>query len=179
MAYAALRRMSTPTLISVERYLATSYRPDCDYIDGEVRERNLGEMEHARLQSAILIWFGNHQREWNIVALVEQRVQVSAQRFRIPDVLVISRNQPLEPIVRTPPIVCCEVLSRSDTMHEMRQRCDDYLAFGVQHVWVFDPLKRDAFICDAKGFHSPNGEDLVVPATPLYLPLKQIFAELD
>ena len=29
--------MPTGTLISVEAYLATSYRPDCDYVDGHLR----------------------------------------------------------------------------------------------------------------------------------------------
>ena len=41
---------TTPALIPVEEYLRTVYRPDCDYIDGEVLERNLGEKPHARLQ---------------------------------------------------------------------------------------------------------------------------------
>ena len=37
--------MSTATLIPVEEYLSTSYRPDRDYIDGEVRERNVIAVE--------------------------------------------------------------------------------------------------------------------------------------
>jgi Uma2 family endonuclease len=171
--------MATSTLISVAEYLNTSYRPDCDYVDGEVLERNLGELEHARLQTAIAIWFGNRQREWNILVVVEQRVQVSEKRFRIPDVSVLSRDQPMEPIVRVPPIVCCEVLSRSDTMRSLRDRANDYLRFGVQHVWAFDPVLREAFVCDARGFHAPESEELRVPGAPIFLPLKQIFAELD
>jgi len=38
-------------MISVQEYLATSYRPDCDYVDGRVEERNLGEYNHAKLQA--------------------------------------------------------------------------------------------------------------------------------
>src|SRR5579875_879313 len=41
---AILARMSAipqPQRISVEEYLSTSYRPDCDYVDGEIEERNL------------------------------------------------------------------------------------------------------------------------------------------
>ena len=30
--------MPTGTLISVEQYLATSYRPDCDYVDGRIED---------------------------------------------------------------------------------------------------------------------------------------------
>ena len=45
------------TLISVEEYLATSYRPDCDYVDGRIEERNLGEYDHSSLQTAIGAYF--------------------------------------------------------------------------------------------------------------------------
>ena len=29
--------------VSLQEYLETSYRPDCDYLDGELLERNVGE----------------------------------------------------------------------------------------------------------------------------------------
>jgi Uma2 family endonuclease len=171
--------MATSTLISADEYLRTSYRPDCDYVDGEVLRRNSGELDHSLLQTVILVWFGSHKREWNILSVVAPRVQVAERRFRIPDVSVLSRDQPMDPIVRVPPIVCCEVLSRSDTMRSLRDRANDYLKFGVQHVWAFDPVLREAFVCDAKGFHAPDGDRLSVLGTPIYLPLRQIFAELD
>ena len=33
-------------LIPVDEYLRTSYRPDCDYVDGEVLERNSGDRNY-------------------------------------------------------------------------------------------------------------------------------------
>ena len=48
--------MPTGTLISVEEYLATSYRPDCDYVDGRIEERNLGELDHSSLQTAVAVF---------------------------------------------------------------------------------------------------------------------------
>ena len=45
--------MTTGTLVSVEEYLNTSYSPDCDYVDGEVLERNWGEWNHSELQLAL------------------------------------------------------------------------------------------------------------------------------
>ncbi len=44
---------SAQTLISVEEYLKTSYSPDCDYVDGVVEERNLGERDHSWIQAQI------------------------------------------------------------------------------------------------------------------------------
>ena len=43
--------MKTAALIPVEEYLRTTYDPDCDYVDGEVQERNLGELDHSDLQT--------------------------------------------------------------------------------------------------------------------------------
>ena len=52
--------MSSIAVVPVEEYLSTTYRPDCDYVDGEVRERHVGEYEHANLQARLTIWFPNH-----------------------------------------------------------------------------------------------------------------------
>jgi hypothetical protein len=70
--------------IPVEEYLSTSYRPDCDYIDGEVRERNMGELPHSKLQMYLGWFFRNQRNDWRIEPLSEQRVQVSASRYRKP-----------------------------------------------------------------------------------------------
>lgn len=44
--------------LTIEEYLQTSYDPDCEYIDGELEERNVGKWEHARLQYLLATWFG-------------------------------------------------------------------------------------------------------------------------
>ena len=93
--------MPSGTLISVEEYLATSYRPDCDYVDGRIEERNLGELDHSSLQTAVAVYFGSRQKQLGITVVVEQRVQVSPTRFRIPDVCVVL-GKATEQIFRTP-----------------------------------------------------------------------------
>jgi len=66
--------MPAGKLISVAEYLATSYRPDWDYIDGHIEERNLGEWHHANLQSAVVTYLRNRSKQWAIKAVVEQRM---------------------------------------------------------------------------------------------------------
>jgi Uma2 family endonuclease len=171
--------MSTATLISVEEYLAKSYRPDRELIDGQLVERNLGEYDHSNLQTTLAAWFRSRRREWNIRVVVEQRVQVKPNRFRIPDVTVISRDQPVEPIFRHPPLLCIEVLSREDTLRSVEDRVDDYFAFGVRNVWILDPEKRRAYVCAPGSFREPEGGILVVPGTPIQIPLQDLFADLD
>ena len=77
--------MATATQIPVSEYLNTNYRPDREYIDGELRERNVGKWDHARIQALLAAWFVNHESEWDIVSSTEQRTQVSPSRIRIPD----------------------------------------------------------------------------------------------
>ncbi len=33
--------------LSLEEYLRTDYEPDCDYLDGQLEERNAGELDHS------------------------------------------------------------------------------------------------------------------------------------
>ena len=63
-------------MISVEEYLHTMYRPDCDYIDREVRERNWGEHNHGRLQGAVATWLASQEHQIRIRTLISVRVQM-------------------------------------------------------------------------------------------------------
>jgi len=51
------------TKVSVQQYLGTHYRPDVEYIEGELQERNVGEIEHAEMMLAVLGWFLSHKQE--------------------------------------------------------------------------------------------------------------------
>jgi len=161
--------------ISVEEYLRTSYRPDCDYIDGHIEERNLGEWDHANLQTAIAIYFGNRRKQWGINVVVEQRVQVSPTRFRIPDVCVIL-GEPDGQILRKPPFICIEVVSPEDRLNRLEQRIEDFLAMGVAYVWVIDPQTRKAYAAtQASGLFEVRTGILATENPAIELPLNEIF----
>ena len=132
------------TAVSIEEYLSSSYDPDCDYVDGEIQERNLGEIDHSRLQLAIGSYFYNRRKAWGISAFTEQRVQVAPNRFRIPDVYVVL-GEPAGRILQTPPFICIEILSPEDCVSRMHERVADYLQFGVPYVWILDPQTRNAW----------------------------------
>jgi len=171
--------MATATLISPAEYLATSYRPDRELVDGHLVERNLGEYDHANLQTAIAAWVRHRRHEWNIRVVVEQRIQVVPGRFRIPEICIISRDQPIEPVFTKPPLVCIEILSKDDTLRSMQERTDEYLSFGVANIWVLDPALRCAWVCTRSGFQHPENGVLEVPSSPIRIPLADLFADLD
>jgi Uma2 family endonuclease len=168
--------MPTGTLISVEEYLATSYRPDCDYVDGRIEERNLGELDHSSLQTAVAAYFFSRRKQWNITVVVEQRVQVSPKRFRIPDVCVVL-GKATEQIFRTAPFLCVEILSPEDRMKRVQERIDDYLAMGVRYVWVLNPSGPRVYVAtESAGLHEFKGDILRTENPVLELPLAEVFA---
>jgi Uma2 family endonuclease len=171
--------MKTAALVPVEEYLRTTYDPDCDYVDGEVLERNLGELEHSDLQSEFVYYFRVHRRKWKTYAFVEQRVQVSKTRFRIPDVCVIVGEKPRDPIFRTPPFICIEVLSPEDRMARVLERIDDYLKFGVRYVWLINPENRRVWVYTRAGCTEVLDGILRTENPALTVPLEEIFAGLD
>jgi Uma2 family endonuclease len=170
--------MATPVLIPVSEYLATSYDPDCDYIDGEVQERNMGEGPHSLMQMALSAIFLANRRAWKATPLPEQRVQTSATRYRIPDLCLITPGT-VDRIIVTPPILCVEIISSGQTLRDMQARTDDYLAMGVRQVWVFDPIRRQAFAPVSQGTLQPASGTLSVEGTPIALALDDIFREYD
>lgn len=141
--------MSTAALISVEEYLATSYSPDCDYVDGELIERNLGTKGHSKLQRELILWFA--KRYVDLATFPEQRVRVAATRFRIPDVCVYPLPEPDEEVFTQPPYICIEVLSPEDSFPRLQKKFDDFLNMGISNIWVFDPPTRRAWTITHEG----------------------------
>ncbi|HEY6389924.1 MAG TPA: Uma2 family endonuclease [Bryobacteraceae bacterium] len=167
--------MKTGALVPVEEYLRTTYDPDCDYVDGEVLERNLGERDHSKLQKQLILFFGNREKRWNVVVFPEQRVQVSPTRFRVPDICVYVGEEPEEQIFRTPPFICIEILSPEDRWERMQQKIDDYLRFGVQYVWVINPPDQRAWACTKDGNAEARDGVLRTENPSLAVPLAEIF----
>jgi Uma2 family endonuclease len=171
--------MATPVLTPVEEYLRTVYRPDCDYIDGEVQERNTGEKPHSRLQSFFIRFFAQVEVALNVETLVEQRLQVSGTRYRIPDVMLVSLSDVDPRIVRTAPLLCIEILSSEDRMSKLQERLDDYASMGVQSMWVIDPWRGTAYAAQGNAvLHEVKGH-LIVEGTEIGISVEAIFAELD
>jgi Uma2 family endonuclease len=165
--------MPTSELISVSEYLHTSYRPDCDYVDGLVMERNLGEWDHANLQGASVAFLWTRRKPWNIQAVPECRVQVAPTRFRVPDVCVILGQEEQEPILRKPPFICIEVLSTEDRISQVQERINDYIAFGVPNVWIVDPRTRKGYNCTPEAMTETTvcrteNPELVVPLDAVF-----------
>ena len=131
--------MATPTLISEEEYLRTSYEPDAEFVDGVVEERPMGEGIHSAWQMAIGGFFWVRSDEWSVRARPELRTRTGERRYRVPDVAILRAGTEHEPIAVTPPLIAFEILSPEDRISRLRVRLADFHSMGVPAIYVVEP----------------------------------------
>jgi Uma2 family endonuclease len=165
--------------VTVEQYLSTVFEHDCEYVDGVIEERDLGEFEHAYLQGILTTIFNNHRAEWGLICLPEQRVQTQKTHFRVPDVTILRAGTPRERILTRPPLLVIEIQSPEDTLRRTGAKAAEYIAFGIGHVWVIDPAARVGYRGTAEGLELVRSGELTIPETPIRIVLADLFAELD
>lgn len=168
--------MASEPLIPISEYRKTTYRPDREYLDGEVVERNVGKWQHARVQWLLASWFDRHEEDWNVIGSTEQRVQVSPGRIRIPDLVVLRPGGQPEVLV-APPLLVIEILSPDDTYADLQEPCSDYQRMGVETSWIIDPATRSGRMCS--GLQWLESNRLAVVDTPIHVELATLFARLD
>jgi Uma2 family endonuclease len=169
--------MATTTQIALSEYLQTSYRPDREYVDGELQERNVGKTDHARVQALLVMWFGAHEKEWEIVVTTEQRVRVSAGRVRIPDVTLVRPGALSEDVLTEPPLCVIEILSPDDTYSRTWEKAQDYRKMGVGNIWLIDPGTRSGQASTPGGWRETM--EFEIAGKEVRLSLSDIFSRLD
>ena len=157
------------TKLSLREYLATAYHPDAEYVDGELRERNVGELEHSRMVKAIMRWFEQYECSWQIEALSDVRVQVRAENYRVPDICLRPLSNPDIRFVTAAPAAIIEVLSPEDSVSDYRERIADYRQKGIPGIWVIDPKTRKGWDCSSGDWIETAVFRL--PDSPIYLDL--------
>jgi Uma2 family endonuclease len=138
--------MAYGALMSIEEYLHTSYRPDCDYVDGEVHERLWGEFDHSRTTGAVLFYLVSRYPALRRRVLPSLRVRIRATCVRVPDICVLAEGAPEEQVPTFPPILCIEILSPEDGMMRFMAKLKDFTDMGVPTCWIVDPVARRAWV---------------------------------
>ena len=172
--------MATATFIPVEEYLRTSYRPDCDYVNGEVRERLWGEGWHASVMSSLVFLLGESRHGWQVRGLPSLRIKISPTRYRVADICVLAASEPMVPIPDKPPLLCIEILESTDRFVDVLSRVEDFIQMGVPLVWIIDSRSREIWTVGSNGRPVAfKGDELTTPGTPIRIPLKEIFRDID
>jgi Uma2 family endonuclease len=168
--------MSTKVLMDVDEYLHTSFDgPDCEYLDGEVVERNMGEGPHSDLQVNLIYLLRRLRPQLGIRVMSEIRTRITPRRFRIPDVAVWRDDNLGGKIPTVAPFLAIEILSPEDRMTRMLPKVHEYLGIGVEFVWVIDPEEKSALtfsrenpagaVCDVLSTSNP---DIEIPLTSAF-----------
>ena len=165
----------TTTLISVDEYLRTSYKPDAEYVDGVVEERPMGEDKHSEWQATLAYFFKLHRREWGIRVRPELRTKTGDRRYRIPDIAILDAALPYEPIATVPPLIALEILSPEDRLSRLIIRLADFEAMGVPAIYIIDPVDNSLLRFTAGRLENVT----MLTLRDVAIPFTEVLAELD
>ena len=169
--------MTTKVLMDVEEYLKTGFDgADCEYLDGEVVERNMGELPHSTVQGGLIVLLAQMASRLGIQVKPEIRIQIRPRRFRVADIAVWRAGNIGERIPTVPPFLVIEILSPEDRIVRMQEKIQEYLSIGVEWVWLIDPEERKA-LCYSQ--NNPAGVlcDVLRTENPaIELPLETVFS---
>ena len=180
MVQRAVRPLAARVLMTVEEYFRTPFDgADRDYVDGEVLERNMGELPHAILQTELARMLGNLAQPLGIRVLTEIRIQVAATRFRVADVAVWRAGPIGQRIPTVPPFLVVEILSVEDRLVRLQPKIREYLAHGAEWVWVIDPDERRALSYTPADPGGALVDQLRTQNPDITVPLPDLFAALD
>lgn len=170
---------STAVGISLEEYLRTSYERAVEYIDGELKEKPLTGMRHGELQAILGGWFRAHRKEWSISVSLETHTKVKATRVRLPDVVVVRKQERVQATLTTAPLIAIEILSPDDSYQDLKDRAADLRAMGTENIWLLDEKRRTAEVWDGKQWQLFEGARLEAVNAPAFVDLPWLWAEVD
>ena len=140
-----------PGDVLVEEYLRTSFDDaDCEFLDGEIVERNAGELPHADVQGTLAYLLHRLRRRLGVRVVPAIRIRINPTRYRVADVAAWLRDDIGTRIPTVPPFLVVEVLSAEDRMVRMLPKIQEYLSIGVEWVWVVDPAEKSALLYSQK-----------------------------
>jgi Uma2 family endonuclease len=66
-------------------------------------------------------------------------MQADSNTFLIPDVTLLDRNLPAEPIATHPPVAVIDVLSPADQVGRVMKKGERYEKMGIRTILIVDP----------------------------------------
>ncbi len=146
--------------VSLEEYLQTSYKPECEFISGQLYPKAMGSNYHSALQARLtFLLMSIHGLSRRV--RTEQNLRVEDQVILIPDVCVLrEENDELVSYIAEPPTLCIEVLSPSDRTSEAVEKCRSYVRWGVSACWIVDPVERRGWTLTISGLEKVGPHEI-------------------
>ena len=147
--------MATQALVAPAEYLRLSFDGlDREYVEGVLMERGTATYLHSKIQGLLCALFWTLAKRYPIFPAPELRLAVDPQRrYRIPDVAVFAGEEPTQPVPETPPLVAIEIASPDDRLSETLKKFEEYRHWGIEHIWLVDPVEKTFYTYDSTGLH--------------------------
>jgi Uma2 family endonuclease len=160
-----------------------------ELIDGELREMPPTVNWHGEVEITLGTLLNVHVRAHRLGRVscgeVLYIVRRNPDRVRAADIAFIRQERvpPFEArqhIMEVVPDLVVEILAKNDTVEEISARIDDWLAAGVQMLWIVDPFRRTVTIYQPGRDPALLGEHGVLEGDPVVpgfrCPVAEIFA---
>jgi Uma2 family endonuclease len=148
--------------VSADEYLRMSFDGvDREYVHGEIVERPMPISQHGEIQALVCFFLVALAKRLRFRVTSETRhALIQRELYRIPDVALYASDAPLPLIPCTPPLVAIEILSPDDNSSNTLRKLFEYKTFGVEHIWVIDPVIKALYVFDASGLKQVNALEL-------------------
>lgn len=139
-----------PEELTGEELMAMGELGPCELIDGKIMPMSPTGGIHARIESALgvelTLFVRQAQLGWVLVGEVGIYTRRTPDRVRGADLAFLSRKRapagPPKGFLDRAPELVVEIASPGDRWEEMQQKIEEYLACGVDQVWVIEPENR-------------------------------------
>ncbi len=169
--------MATSTRLSLEEYFRAHYQSQCEFVNGELKPKPMGTGPHARVQARLRDALRRFEQAGHGEALPEMSLHLPNGDVLIPDVLFSAKNQTFDAhgIFDTPPVLCIEIISPSQSFTELHDKCRRYLRWGVSSCWIIDPVKRTAWQIEQDELSHEIAENGTLRAGLIPIKLAELF----
>jgi Uma2 family endonuclease len=175
--------------ITLEEFLALpDTKPASEYIDGEVIQKSMPQVQHSVIQKKILLTIDSILCEAGIAqAFLELQCTFGGWAI-VPDVVVFEderipydENGEIANIFSSYPDWIIEILSPEESTIKVLKNISHCLAHGTQMGWLIDPNDRSIFVCmPDRTFQIIDEPATVLPvpefAAAIELTVEQIFS---
>lgn len=173
---------AAPTLpLSVDEYLDSGLDSEFEYVEGVLVPRGGGSPVHAFMIAALSGLLDAYQH--TITVYVALTLNVSPERYRVPDVCfyAISDKPDFEREPSIPPRAIFEILSPSDPLDRILDKCSEYRELGVEFIFIVDPKRRKIYAPQRGGLPALETEviRIDVGSTVIEIRASDLFRRLD
>jgi Uma2 family endonuclease len=170
--------MATSTRLSLQEYFRARYENESELIDGELKPKPMGTGPHSRIQKRLVRHLlGKFEEAGLGEALPEMSLRLPNGDVLIPDVMFSRREQAFnaEGIFDTPPLLCVEIVSPSQSFGELVEKSSKYSRFGVAFCWIIDPVREVAWQIEGELPARRIADDGILTAGQITVRVSELF----